>query len=71
MVAFARAEDAFDLGERLGDITAPTLVIAGERDTVYSPDILRRTADGVRNPMRQGMSPDGAESPHRGDHTAG
>jgi pimeloyl-ACP methyl ester carboxylesterase len=49
MVAFARAEDTFDIGERLGDITAPTLVIAGERDTVYTPEIFRRTADGVRN----------------------
>jgi len=49
MVAFARAEDAFDLGPRLGEITAPTLVIAGERDRVYSPEIFRRTADGVRN----------------------
>jgi len=49
MLAFARAEDAFDLGERLGDVLAPTLVIAGERDTVYSPEIFRRTADGVRD----------------------
>ena len=29
MVAFAHAEDAFDLGARLGEITAPTQVIAG------------------------------------------
>lgn len=49
MVAFARAEDAFDLGNRLRDVTAPTLVIAGERDRVYTPEILRRTADGVRD----------------------
>jgi len=49
MVAFAHAEDAFDLGNRLGDITAPTLVIAGERDRVYSADIVQETADGVRN----------------------
>jgi pimeloyl-ACP methyl ester carboxylesterase len=49
MVAFARAEVAPDLGERLGEITAPTLVIAGERDTVYSAEIFRRTADGVRD----------------------
>ena len=48
MVAFARAEDTFDLGSRLGDVTAPTLVIAGERDRVYTPEIFRRTADGVR-----------------------
>ena len=47
MVAFARAEDVFDLGSRLGEITAPTLVIAGDRDSVYSPEILRRTAQGL------------------------
>ena len=49
MVAFARAEDVFDLGPRLGEITAPTLVIAGERDRVYSPEIFQRTAQDVRN----------------------
>jgi pimeloyl-ACP methyl ester carboxylesterase len=49
MVAFARAEDAFDLGDRLGSVTAPTLVIGGEKDEVYSPEIFRRTAEGVRD----------------------
>jgi pimeloyl-ACP methyl ester carboxylesterase len=49
MVAFARAEDAFDLGSRLGEIAAPTLVIAGARDSVYSPEIFTRTAQGVAN----------------------
>lgn len=49
MVAFARAEDGFDLGDRLADITAPTLVIAGERDEVYPPEIIRGTAAGVRD----------------------
>jgi pimeloyl-ACP methyl ester carboxylesterase len=48
MVAFARAEDAFDLGERLGAVLAPALLIAGERDNVYGQAILRRTAEGVR-----------------------
>jgi pimeloyl-ACP methyl ester carboxylesterase len=47
-VDFAHAEDAFDLGPRLGEITAPTLVIAGERDRVYSPEIFHRTAQDVR-----------------------
>lgn len=47
MVAFARAEDAFDVSARLGDVTAPTLVIAGERDNVYGLDLLRSTAEGV------------------------
>ena len=49
MVAFARAEDKFDLGQRLGDVTARTLVVAGERDNVYGLDVLRATADGVRD----------------------
>ncbi len=49
MVAFARAEDAFDLGPRLSEITAPTLVIAGERDRIYSSEIFQRTAEGVRD----------------------
>lgn len=47
MVAFARAEDQFDLGARLGDVTAPTLVIGGERDNVYGQELLKATADGV------------------------
>jgi pimeloyl-ACP methyl ester carboxylesterase len=49
MVAFARAEDAFDLTGRLADVAAPTLVIGGERDNVYGLDLLRGTADGVRD----------------------
>jgi pimeloyl-ACP methyl ester carboxylesterase len=44
MVAFARAEVAPDLGERLGEITAPTLVIAGER----TPCTQRRSSAGPR-----------------------
>ncbi len=47
MIRFARAEDAFDLGRRLADVTAPTLVIGGERDNVYGVELLQRTADGV------------------------
>lgn len=49
MVRFARAEDEFDLSGRLADITAPTLVIAGERDKVYGPEIVGATAAGVRD----------------------
>lgn len=49
MVAFARAEDGFDLCARLADVVATTLVVGGSRDTVYPPEILRRTAEGVRD----------------------
>jgi len=36
------------LVSRLGEITAPTLVIAGERDPFYSPALFRETAAPVR-----------------------
>jgi pimeloyl-ACP methyl ester carboxylesterase len=49
MIRFARAEDAFDLTDRLDDVTAPTLVIGGARDAVYSPAIFKETADGVQD----------------------
>ncbi|MEV0249080.1 alpha/beta hydrolase [Nocardia sp. NPDC050712] len=48
-LAFVRAEDAFDLDGRLSDITAPTLVIGGERDGYYPPANFRHTADGIPN----------------------
>ncbi|MEU8896530.1 alpha/beta hydrolase [Nocardia sp. NPDC048505] len=46
-LAFVRAEDAFDLDGRLAEITAPTLVIGGERDGFYPLANFRRTADGI------------------------
>jgi len=49
MVAFARAEDTFDLKDRLGEISAPLLVIAGGRDSVYPADIVRDTAAYVQH----------------------
>ncbi len=49
MVAFARAEDAFDLGPRLGEITAPTLVIAGDEDPLARrPHVLAGAIAGAR-----------------------
>lgn len=47
MIATIRAEDAFDLGERLGEISAPTLVIGGGRDRFYPAELFRETADGI------------------------
>ncbi|TLG09861.1 alpha/beta fold hydrolase [Nocardia cyriacigeorgica] len=44
---FLMAEDGFDVTDRLGEITVPTLVIGGERDPSYSAETFRRTADGI------------------------
>lgn len=49
MIVTIRAEDAFDLGDRLGEIFAPTLVIGGDRDRYYSPQLFRQTAEGIPN----------------------
>lgn len=49
MARFSRAEDAFDACGRLSAVTAPTLVIGGDADRAYPTEILRRTADGVRD----------------------
>ncbi|MFE5502188.1 MULTISPECIES: alpha/beta fold hydrolase [Amycolatopsis] len=48
MVAMLRAEDAFDIEDRLGEITAPTLVIAGSRDALYPLELAERVADKTR-----------------------
>lgn len=47
MVAMLYAEDSFDLGNRLREITAPTLLIGGERDRVYPPDIAQQTVERI------------------------
>jgi pimeloyl-ACP methyl ester carboxylesterase len=41
------AEDAFDSSGQLHRITAPTLVIGGERDAFYSPDLFQETANRI------------------------
>jgi pimeloyl-ACP methyl ester carboxylesterase len=43
------AEDAFDATPRLSEISAPTLVVGGERDQFYSPGLFRQTAEGIPN----------------------
>jgi pimeloyl-ACP methyl ester carboxylesterase len=48
-VAALRAEARFDLGPRLPEITAPTLVIGGDHDLAYPVELFRATADGVRD----------------------
>jgi pimeloyl-ACP methyl ester carboxylesterase len=47
IVATIEAEDAFDLRERLCEISAPTLVVGGGRDRFYPPGLFRETADGI------------------------
>ena len=41
------AEDAFDVGDRLHLITAPTLVIGGAKDPFYTRELFEQTAAGV------------------------
>lgn len=47
VLATIAAEDAFDAEPRLGEVTAPTLVLGGTDDPFYSEDLFRRTADGI------------------------
>ncbi|MFF5213440.1 alpha/beta fold hydrolase [Streptosporangium sp. NPDC000396] len=46
-LATAHLDLSFDFGGRLKEIKAPTLVIAGERDPSYPPDITRELAAGI------------------------
>lgn len=41
------AEDRHDFKDRLGQITAPTLVVAGAEDPFYTPTLFRETAAGI------------------------
>ncbi len=47
LVATIEAEDAFDLRDRLAEISAPTLVIAGAADPFYTEELFRETARGI------------------------
>jgi pimeloyl-ACP methyl ester carboxylesterase len=49
LVVTVEAEDVFNFKERLGEIKAPTLVVAGENDPFYSPTLFRETAEGIPN----------------------
>ena len=44
LLAVIEAEDDFDVGDRLGQVAAPTLVIGAERDRFYTPQLFRDTA---------------------------
>ena len=43
------AEDRHDFKDRLGEITAPALVIAGDQDPFYTEALFRDTAIGIPN----------------------
>ncbi|GHG52878.1 hypothetical protein GCM10012320_23360 [Sinomonas cellulolyticus] len=47
VAAVLRAEDAFDMTDRLAAIGVPTLVIGGDEDTPYGPEVFRETARGL------------------------
>ena len=49
MIATIEAEDAFDVGGRLGEIRAPTLVVGGGRDRFYPPELFREAAQRIPN----------------------
>jgi pimeloyl-ACP methyl ester carboxylesterase len=49
MIVTIEAEDRFDATADLHRISAPTLVVGGDRDAFYSPEIFRATADGIPN----------------------
>jgi len=50
LVATIEAEDKHNFKNRLSEITAPTLVIAGDKDPFYSVTLFRETAERIPNP---------------------
>lgn len=47
LVTTLEAEDSFDVGDRLAEITVPTLVVAGGADGFYPLDLVARTVAGL------------------------
>ena len=49
LVVTVEAEDRHNFRDRLAEITAPTLVVAGDQDPFYTPALFRETAAGIPN----------------------
>ncbi len=49
MLVTLDAEDAFDVGEQLDRVSAPTLVIGGAKDALYTRELFEQTAAGVQD----------------------
>ena len=47
LVVTIEAEDKHDFRDRLAQITAPTLVVAGDQDPFYTETLFRETAEGI------------------------
>ncbi len=49
LIVTIEAEFLHNFRERLGQISAPTLVVAGDKDPFYTVDLFRETAEGIPN----------------------
>ena len=49
LVVTIEVEDKHDFKDRLAQITAPTLVVAGDKDPFYTETLFRETASGLPN----------------------